>query len=55
MQKHYCLGNLVYRQAESVEMHGLDCGPFERWWQEWWECSICGERFTAEELEDRKQ
>lgn len=52
MQKHYCLGNLVYRQAEWVETHGFECGPYERWWEEWWECRVCGEKFTASELKE---
>jgi hypothetical protein len=50
---HDCLEHLAYRQHESVETHGLDCGPFERWWDEWWECCVCGEIFTARELEER--
>lgn len=46
-----CEGRLRYRSTEAVETHGLDCGPFERWTDEWWECSSCGERFTGDELD----
>lgn len=49
--QHDCLEHLQYRQAEWVETHGLDWGPFEHWWEEWWECCVCGEKFTAEELD----
>lgn len=51
MADHYCLEHLVYRQHEWVETHGLDCGPYERGWEEWWECVICGEKFTGKELD----
>lgn len=46
---HNCTKHLEYRCADSVETHGLDCGPYESFSQEWWECSICGERFNFEE------
>ena len=42
---------LSFREANSVETHGLECGPFERFHDEWWECPGCGEQFTAEELD----
>lgn len=38
---HDCSEEAVFRSAECVERHGLDCGPFERWTEEWWECRIC--------------
>ena len=34
-----------YRIASSVETHGLDCGPFERFEQEFIVCRECGGRF----------
>ena len=34
-----------YRVASSVETHGLDCGPFERFEQEYIVCRECGGRF----------
>jgi hypothetical protein len=48
---HDCLQHLAYRQCESVETHGLECGPYEHWHEEWWECRVCGEKFTARDLE----
>lgn len=38
-----------YREADSVETHGLDCGPFERFHDEWYECPACGAVFTTAE------
>jgi len=46
-----CRPHLKYRQAEWQETHGLDCGPYERCFEEWWECSFCGQIYTAEDLE----
>jgi hypothetical protein len=43
--------NLVYHESDYVETHGLDCGPFEHWHEEWWECPTCGERFTIDDLD----
>ena len=31
-----------YRISSSVETHGLDCGPFERFEQEFIVCRECG-------------
>ena len=33
-----------------LETHGLDCGPYEHCFQEWWECAVCGDQFTEREL-----
>ncbi len=41
---HVCAEHMRYRSSESVETHGLDCGPYENVAEEWWECAICGER-----------
>jgi hypothetical protein len=40
---HDCREHMRHRIESYVETHGLDCGPYERWTEEWWECSICGE------------
>ena len=32
-----------YRISSSVETHGLDCGPYERFEQEYIVCRECGE------------
>jgi hypothetical protein len=34
-----------FRVAESVETHGLDCGPYERFYEEFVICPACGGRF----------
>ena len=38
---HDCRDHAVRRSERCVETHGLDCGPYETWTEEWWECSIC--------------
>ena len=44
------LAVLVLKQATTVETHGLDCGPYERVHEEWWECPACEARLTEEDL-----
>jgi len=39
------------RIARSLETHGLDCGPFERFEQELIVCRECGARFDTAEWE----
>ena len=39
------------RIASSVETHGLDCGPFERFEQEYVVCRECGGRFDIGDWE----
>jgi hypothetical protein len=39
-------------EADSIETHGLDCGPYEHFYDEWWECPACGARFSDRELEE---
>jgi hypothetical protein len=39
------------RIASSVETHGLDCGPFERFEQEYIVCRECGGRFDIGDWE----
>ena len=36
-----------FRVAEFVETHGLDCGPYERFYEEFVICSDCDGRFDA--------
>lgn len=43
---------MEYRHHEWVETHGLDCGPYERGRDQWWECAVCGDKFTEQELEE---
>jgi len=37
-------------QAHHVETHGLDCGPYEHWDEEWLTCSMCGEKTGYDEI-----
>jgi len=37
--------NGEFRIVTSIETHGLDCGPFERFDQEFIVCQECGGRF----------
>jgi hypothetical protein len=41
-----------FRIASSVETHGLDCGPFERFEQEFILCLHCGGRFDLSDWDD---
>lgn len=36
-----------FRVATSIETHGLDCGPFERFDEEFIVCLECGGRFDV--------
>ena len=39
-----------YHQADSYETHGLESGPFEHFYDEWYECPLCGARFSERDL-----
>jgi len=39
-----------YRQADSYETHGLESTPFEHFHDEWYECPLCGDRFSERDL-----
>ena len=41
-----------FRIATSIETHGLDCGPFERFEQEFILCRHCGGRFDVSDWDD---
>ena len=45
--------DLRYRSADSVETHGLDCGPYEHCHDEWYECPECGTQFDSAEVAAR--
>lgn len=49
IQDHDCRAHLVPRESYGVETHGLDCGPYEHWRDEWDECTFCGERYTPKD------
>jgi len=51
-EPHECLEHLEYKEHSWVEQHGFTEGPFERGLDIWWECAICGEAFTARELDE---
>ena len=40
------------RMATSIETHGLDCGPFERFDEEFIVCHGCGGRFDPRDWEE---
>jgi hypothetical protein len=44
------LGN--FRISTSIETHGLDCGPFERFDQEFILCRNCGGKFDVSDWDD---
>jgi hypothetical protein len=46
--EHDCREHMVPKSSRHTETHGFDCGPFERFEDHWWECSICG--VTEEDL-----
>lgn len=41
-----------FRFATSIETHGLDCGPFERFDEEFIVCRRCGGRFDPRDWEE---
>jgi uncharacterized CHY-type Zn-finger protein len=41
-----------FRIASSVETHGLDCGPYERFEQEYIVCRECRGRFDIRDWEN---
>jgi hypothetical protein len=43
----YVVGN--YRCITSIETHGLDCGPYEVFTDEFIECADCAGRFDLRE------
>jgi hypothetical protein len=43
------------RIASSVETHGLDCGPFERFEQEFILCRECRGRFDLHDWESARE
>jgi hypothetical protein len=44
-----------YRISSSVETHGLDCGPFERFEQEFIVCRECDGRFDFQEWDSAQE
>jgi hypothetical protein len=41
-----------FRITTAIETHGLDCGPFERFEQEFILCRHCGGRFDVSDWDD---
>jgi hypothetical protein len=41
-----------FRITTSIETHGLDCGPYERFEQEFILCRHCGGRFDVSDWDD---
>jgi hypothetical protein len=44
-----------FRFATSIETHGLDCGPFERFDEEFIVCGGCGGRFDPRDWEETEE
>ena len=44
-----------FRFATSIETHGLDCGPFERFEEEFIVCGGCGGRFDPRDWEETEE
>jgi hypothetical protein len=44
--------SLRFRCADSIETHGLACGPYEHFHDEWYECPACGAVVDAVELQE---
>jgi hypothetical protein len=42
--------SLRFGSDDFVETHGLECGPYERFHDEWYECPACGACFESSEL-----
>jgi hypothetical protein len=34
--------DFTHHEGSFTETHGLDCGPYETWHEEWLKCSKCG-------------
>jgi hypothetical protein len=48
---HDCEEHLKYRECCYAENLDPDVdGAIDRWHEEWWECAVCGETFTDQEL-----
>ena len=41
---------LRFRRADSGKTDGLECGPYEHFHDEWYECPACGACFDPNEL-----
>jgi hypothetical protein len=49
---HDCKEHLEYRELYCAENLDPDVdGAIYRWHEEWWQCAVCGEKFTDKELE----
>lgn len=49
---HECREHAVWCQMKYVETHGFEYGPFEEWTEEFWKCTICGERLAEPDGEE---
>lgn len=38
------------QSGQFTETHGLDCGPYETWTENWLTCSKCGAKTDEREL-----
>ena len=42
-------------RKQFTETHGLDCGPYETWTDEWLVCSECGAETDEDEVEKMQE
>lgn len=49
---HDCLDSLTTERSTWTESHGLDCGPYERCFEEWEHCVVCGADYEPCEVAD---
>ncbi len=47
---HDCLDSLTTERSRHVETHGLYCGPYEQWDEEWEHCTVCGADYEPREV-----
>lgn len=50
VEDHACREHAKWKEQSCTETHGLDCGPYEQWTEQYWECSVCGRHLEEEEM-----
>jgi len=53
---HDCLQHLLLRERDYADNLDPEVdGAIERWYERWWECEECGEKFTDKEVEEMQK
>ena len=51
MPDHDCLEYLDYQEMQCSQNVDVEVdGAIERWTERWWECRLCGEKYTEGEV-----